>query len=182
MINKFRFLLILSILLLNSCQTESTQTPESQTETSNAFELFLVSDPHLSSADIQNHKLDNLPLAEEPLITIEDMTSYHWDIHTFELTDEAYKEILSLFSETLSVSGVPFVVVSNGVKIYAGAFWSMLSSISYDGVVILQPIDPAERTLSINLGYPGPDFFTGEDPRDNPQLRQALKDTGLIEE
>jgi len=80
------------------------------------------------------------------------------------------------------MSGVPFVIVSHGQRIYAGAFWSPASSLSFDGVVILQPADPTAGTLFIVLGYPGGDFFTGEDPRDDPRLREALDIAGVLTE
>ncbi len=181
MIKKLSFLLIVIVLFLSSCQTETTQTPEPQTSRGNAFELFLVSDSQISGADIQNYELSELPLASEPLISVKDIDSYHWDTHRIDLTDEAYQKVLSLFSGSIRTSGVPFVIISEGERIYAGAFWSLASSLSFDGVVILQPVDPAGMSLFINLGYPGPDFFTGEDPRSNPQLRQALEDAGVLE-
>ena len=182
MIKKLSFLLILFVFLLSSCQTETTQTPQPQSTTGDAFELFLVSDSQMSGADIQNYELSELPLSLEPLISVEDIDSYHWGTHRIDLTDEAYQKVLSLFSGSIRTSGVPFVVISEGERIYAGAFWSWASSLSFDGVVILQPVDPAGMSLFINLGYPGPDFFSGEDPRSNPQLRQALGNAGVLEE
>ena len=179
MIKKISIMVILLVLFLSACQTENTQTPAAQGE---AFELFLVTDPQISGADIQNYDLNELPLAEEPLIATENIEKYDWETHTIYLTDDAYQKILSVFSGSMRMSGVPFVIVSTGERIYAGAFWSLASSLSFDGVVILQPFDPAGMPLFINLGYPSPDFFTGEDPRANPRLLQALEDAEVIRE
>ena len=98
------------------------------------------------------------------------------------LKEDAYLRLLALFMGGMPSSGVPFVMKAYEQPIYAGAFWTPLSSLSFDGVVILQPLDPAGQTLYIELGYPGPDFFTSEDPRGNPRLLQALEDAGLIRE
>lgn len=177
MIKKSSFLLIIIIFFLSSCQTKILQTPLPEGE---AFELFLIADSQMSGGDIQKYELSELPLAEEPLIVTEDIARYNWDAHSFDLTDEAYQKVLSGLSGSIRMSGMPFVIISNGERLYAGAFWSLASSLSYDGVVILQPVDPARSPLFIKLGYPTCDFFTGEDPRSNPLLKQALENVGLL--
>jgi len=78
------------------------------------------------------------------------------------------------------MSGVPFVIMAHEERIYAGAFWSPASSLSFDGVIIMQPFDPSGQPLLISLGYPSNDFFTGEDPRDDPRLRSALEGSDLL--
>ena len=86
-----------------------------------------------------------------------------------------------LLEEGLQVAGIPFVIVSRGERIYAGAFWSMLSSQSFDGVVIMDPVFLTEsNTIQITLGYPGSDFFTSTDPRANAQLMDALDEAGVL--
>ncbi len=81
------------------------------------------------------------------------------------LTEEAYLKVVVSFSQGLPLDGLPFVIVSNNQRIYAGAFMSLASSLIFDGVVIQQPFDPAIQPLFITLGYPTAEFFTGEDPR-----------------
>lgn len=172
--------LMLIGLLLAGCQSQTveTETPMSEDE---AFALYLVADEQMAGADIKQYDINELPLASDPIITTEDIASYNWENHYFHLTQEAYATLLTIFSQGMPMSGVPFVILSNGERIYAGSFWSPLSSLSFDGVVILQPLDPTNAPFSIVLGYPTSEFYTGEDPRSNAQLRKALEDAGLLE-
>ena len=86
--------------------------------------------------------------------------------------------VRALFEPPVPTGGVPFVMTANGERIYAGAFWTMLSSLSYDGVVILDPLPLSSvmpGDLRITLGYPAPELFTGEDPRSDPRILEALE-------
>ena len=100
--------------------------------------------------------------------------------HEIELTTEAYERIQQIFTQPVSVRGIPFVVCAGSDRIYAGAFWTPLSSISFDGVAIYQPFDPDRRVIRIALGYPTPEAFTGEDPRSDPRILQSLEAAGKL--
>jgi len=181
MIKKLFFGLVLIIFILSACAPTQDETEEPTQEPSGAFELFLVASPQMSGADLDNYDLDELPLAEEPILSTEDIVNYLWDEHMINVSEEAYKKLLAIFSQGIPMSGVPFVIVSNDVRIYAGAFWSPASSLPFDGVMIRQPFDPAGAPLIISLGYPTSEFFTGEDPRSDQRLKQALQEAGLIQ-
>lgn len=133
--------------------------------------------PEVRPADVQAlGDLAAIKLEDEPFLTGADFTSYDPDTHTFTLTPEAEERLLAL---DLPVSGRAFVVSVDGVRIYTGAFWTPLSSLSYDGVTIMLmegfgPIDPEGR-YEIGLGYPGSGFFEGSDPRDDPRILEALR-------
>ena len=183
---KFLLALILFIFVLGACQAPNqspTQTfsPTPEEEESEAFELYLVINNQLKPADLDRYELDELRLADVPLLVTEDFEYYNWEEHTFFLTEEAYARLIVAFSGGIPMSGVPFLIISNGERIYAGAFWSPASSLSFDGVVILQPLDPAGSMMFIRLGYPTPDAFTGEDPRDDPRLKQAFENAGVLD-
>jgi hypothetical protein len=174
---KLGFVLLALTLLLTAC-AEKAETPAAGN--GEAFELYLVADPQMAGPDLVNYDLDELPLAEDPILVTDDLASYDWDFHAINLTDEAYQKMLSIFSGGMPMSGVPFVILSHGERIYAGSFWSPLSSLSFDGVVILQPLDPAAGTLYLTLGYPGAEVYTGQDPRSDPRLESALEEAGII--
>lgn len=172
-------LLVLSIMMffLAACQAAPTQAPAQDGE---AFELYLVADEQMAGPDLKNFELSELPLAEEPIISTDDIDNYLWDVHAINLMPEAYKRIQVSFAGGMPMSGVPFVILSRGERLYAGAFWTPASSLSFDGVIIMQPFDPSGQPLLISLGYPTEEFFTGEDPRDDPRLFQALEQEGLL--
>lgn len=177
MIKKTFLIISLIVVLLTACQAEPTQAPAQGGE---AFELYLVADVQMAGPDLENYELAELPLAEDPIITTDDIDNYLWNVHAINLTQDAYKKILTVFSGGMPMSGLPFVILANGERIYAGAFWSRASSLSFDGVVITQPFDPSGQPLLISLGYPTKEFFTGEDPRDDPRLKSALEQAELL--
>jgi hypothetical protein len=73
------------------------------------------------------------------------------------------------------VDGIPFVVCVGTERIYTGGFWTPLSSLAYDGVIIMQPWDTNETTIQIALGYPAPEVFSGDDPRADTRIMDALE-------
>ncbi len=174
---KFLVIISLVVILLTACQAAPTEAPPREGE---AFELYLVADDQMAGPDLNNFELAELPLAEEPIIRTADIDNYLWDVHAINLSPEAYKVLLAAFSGGMPMSGVPFVILAHGERIYAGAFWSPASSLSFDGVVIMQPFDPSGQPLLISLGYPTQDFFTGEDPRADPRLKRALEGADLL--
>lgn len=175
---KLFLVLFLIILIVSACQ--NIQTEVAPTLEGEPFELYLVSDKLMTAAELKDYELDELPLTAEPFIRTENIHNFLWEEQMFNLKEQAYKSLLYLMTDNIPLSGLPFVVVSYGERIYAGAFWSPFSSASFDGVTILQPMDPAGMPLFITLGYPTGDFFTGEDPRYDPRLKEALENADLL--
>ena len=178
--NRWLLTLTLMTLVLAACTQPSPDAAPPVSDEEEAFELYLVADSQMGGADLKRYELGDLPLAEEPIITTGDIDSYLWDIHAINLNEEAYKKIFAIFSQGMPMSGVPFVIRAKGERIYAGAFWSMASSLPFDGVTILQPFDPAGSPLIISLGYPTQEFYTGQDPRSDERLRSALEEADLL--
>jgi hypothetical protein len=76
-----------------------------------------------------------------------------------------------------------FAVRIDNREIYRGRFWSGLSSLSYEGVVILDaalPCDSTRNTIRIENGYPGPAPGMS-DPRADAQLLDFLAALGLLQ-
>lgn len=177
---KFYLLLLLIVFSLSACQTPVAEEPAALE--GEPFALYLVGDPQITGPDLKNYDLDKLPLGAQPILITSDLVSYDWDRHGMNLTENAYLLLQALFGSGLPSSGVPFVVTAYEQRLYAGAFWTPLSSLSFDGVVILPPLDPTGQTLYIELGYPGEANFSGQDPRAHPRLQQALENAGLLRE
>jgi len=89
-------------------------------------------------------------------------------------------QVQQIFSTPVKVNGIPFVVCVGTERIYTGAFWTPLSSLSFDGVVIIQPFNKDETTIQISLGYPGSDMFTGRDPRVDKRILYVLAQDGKL--
>jgi hypothetical protein len=148
---------------------------------SGGFAIYLLADDRPAAA-LAGADLAGLPLRDQPLLTQDDLAWYDAATHEMELTPEALARVQQVFPTPIRTNGIPFVVCVGREPIYAGAFWTPLSSQSYDGVVILQPFATNLATIRISLGYPGASFYTGQDPRSDPRILQALADAGKLKQ
>jgi hypothetical protein len=136
---------------------------------------------YLTKRDIppaQMEALSHVNLTDQPIISAEDVITYNAQTHEIKLTDEAFERIYEL---EVPVQGRSFMVCVDKQSIYWGAFWTPISSISFDGVTIWKPYssqDPAVITLQ--LGYPSSSFYGGEDPRNSPEILQSLEQPGKL--
>ncbi len=122
--------------------------------------------------------LSHLELADEPILSQDDIVSYVWDTHEITLVPAAVERLQALKVPT---SGKSFAVCVDGAPVYAGAFWAGYSSQSFDGVVIDPILVTLERpVIRIELGYPGASFFSGADPRSARTIRAALEAAGKL--
>lgn len=108
--------------------------------------------------------LSHVNIAEEPIISTEDIISYDAQSHELILTDAAYKRIVQL---NVPTTGKSFLVCIGKEPQYWGAFRTLLSSQSFNGVTIIQPpLNTQEnKVIKIGLGYPSESFHKGDDPR-----------------
>ncbi|MCJ7737793.1 MAG: hypothetical protein MUQ10_10860 [Anaerolineae bacterium] len=130
--------------------------------------------------------LDEIPLQASPILSQDDIVMYDGATHAFTLTPEAMER---LAGSLVALAGPPFVVTVDGEPICVGAFWSPLSSQSFGGVVTMVMPDGTPAVVGgvsegdvyqIALGYPGPDFFRGEDPCGDPRILDALDSVGKL--
>ncbi len=163
-------LLIPVALFLNACRPTEPGT----------FTIYLVNED-ISTEEARQTPLNQLELEEIPLIADTDIITYSAASHNIELTQSAYQRLLA-FQDLpgIDIDGMPFVVCVGDTRIYMGAFWTPLSSLSFDGVVIMLPSDRDKRTINITLGYPSSWAFKGVDPRLDQRILNALKTTGKL--
>jgi hypothetical protein len=136
---------------------------------------------YLTEGDIppaQMTALSHIDITEQPVIGMNDIISYNAQTHELKLTAAAYKKISKL---EVPVRGKSFVVCVDRKPTYWGAFWTPISSISFDGVTIWKPLrSTAPYVITLELGYPSPSFYGGEDPRNNPEAIKALEQAGKL--
>jgi hypothetical protein len=118
------------------------------------------------------------PCGLEPILSSDDILTYTWETHEMTLTDEAYERLAEL--EVPVAPGISFVVCVDGAPIYRGAFWTPASSAIFDGIAIVVPPVQNTRSIRLQLGYPSPEFFTGEDLRTDPRILEALEKAGKL--
>jgi hypothetical protein len=133
----------------------------------------------MATADFMAAGLDELALQDRPLLDGDDLVRYDPATHQMELTPAAFRRLRDTYPLPVDVDGIPFVVTVGEEPIYRGALWTPLSSLSFDGVVIMQPMVDEPPVIGLALGYPGPDFAT-DDPRDDGRVIDALGAAGKI--
>jgi len=136
---------------------------------------------YLTREDIPPDKMEMLShvdIADQPVISTEDIITYDAQIHEIKLTDEAFKRISQL---EVPVRGKSFLVCVDKAPVYWGAFWTPLSSLSFNGVTIRQPLMSIETNMiKLELGYPSSSFYTGEDPRNDAEVMESLDQAGKL--
>jgi hypothetical protein len=136
---------------------------------------------YLTKGDIppaQMQDLSRVDIAEQPVIALSDIITYNAQTHELKLTASTFVRISQL---EVPVRGKSFVVCVNRKPIYWGAFWTPVSSISFDGVTIWKPYSSeGPHIITLELGYPTTSFYGGEDPRNNPEILGSLEQAGKL--
>ncbi|MBU8902750.1 MAG: hypothetical protein KOO69_08420 [Victivallales bacterium] len=105
---------------------------------------------------INGKDLNKAKLLEPPLLTEKDIIAYEWTDHSMKITPGATARLAKILKA--SISGVPFVVVTNGKRCYKGAFWWSISSIATPSPVLMADSLNAEdkngAILRFQNGYP----------------------------
>jgi hypothetical protein len=122
--------------------------------------------------------LSHVDIAEQTIIAMNDIITYNVKTHEITLITKAFDRISSL---EVPVSGKSFMVCVDRKFIYWGAFWTPISSISFDGVAIWKPLNSQDtKVIKLELGYPSPSFYGGEDPRNNAEVMKSLEQAGKL--
>jgi hypothetical protein len=163
----------------NEAQDRATPTPSVADSSAGVFDVYLV-EQEISPQQMRNTNLAELQLKDTPLLSVDDIVAYRWETHEIELSDSATKRLAQLERSVPLGDGLPFVVCAGGEPIYGGALWTSYSSATYDGIVI--DVHPAGlgQPVAIGLGYPTPEWFTGEDLRSDPRIHGALEEAGKL--
>ena len=157
------------------------------------FAVYLLADKNISWTEMPSQSnLSEIKLAHQPLFTINDISSYYWEKHSFVLSDEAEKNIannLRLIDETI----IPFVVVVNEERIYGGIFLKdLMLAAAYAEI-------PFIRFSGFNKDRDGSYFSgfeyvknthhisfyltkdkTNTDPRNDSKIKQVLKEENKL--
>jgi len=164
----------LGLMLAASLTAFSCTSPKGEPSKKEGFAIYLLArDISVSEMPI----VGNLELADGPIVSLGDVVSYYRNTHEIELTAEAHERLLELEVPT---NGKVFVVCVDRQPVYWGAFWPGYSSMTFDGVTIHTPIPLDRHTIRLELGYPSESFYSGEDPRSNPEIMQSLQQTGKL--
>lgn len=140
------------------------------------FAIYLPA-REMTVAQMTAADLSGIVLQDAPVISTADIAVYNWGAQEIRLTAAAFQRVMAL---KVPVRGLPFVACVDRKPVYWGAFWTPISSMSFEGVTIMLPFGSQDNAIEIGLGYPSADFFRGEDPRFNPEVRKALEQAGKL--
>ena len=143
------------------------------------FAIYLLAED-LPLAEWSPADLNSLALQEQPVIASDDIVAYARETHEIKLTAAAYERVQGLYTLPVDTDGRAFVVRVGEDRIYAGAFWTPASSLSFEGITIMQPWEEDRHVIHIGLGYPTPEAFRGADPRADSRVLQALEQAGKL--
>jgi hypothetical protein len=139
------------------------------------FAIYLTKEDILPS---QMEAFSHVDIAEKPIIAMDDIIVYNAQTHELKLTTSVFERISSL---EVPVRGKTFMVCVDKKLIYWGAFWTPISSLSFDGVTIWKPLSSQEpKVITLELGYPSSSFYGGEDPRNNAEVTKSLEQAGKL--
>lgn len=142
------------------------------------FGIYLLAQDR-PATEVVGSEIGTLELQQIPLIDTGDIVAYDRLTHEIQLTSDAFRRVQAIFPLPVRVDGIPFVVRVGEEPIYGGAFWTPLSSLSFDGVVIMQPFGEEEK-IRLSLGYPGSFDFSDKDPRADARILSALEQAGKL--
>lgn len=120
--------------------------------------------------EMQSH----VELAEEPVLTADDIISYDAQTHEIKLKTSGREKLNRI---EVPVQGTSFMVCINKAPIYWGAFWTDFSSHIFFGVTImLTPPSPGTslNSIELTLGYPTSAYFNGKDSRNSVEIMKSL--------
>jgi hypothetical protein len=137
------------------------------------FAIHLIAGPVDARDFAQRGQWKNLPLAGMPIISEADILAYDFSKHAIRLKLEALRRL-----PRPPVAGTPFVVVVNGERIYPGAFYTSVSSISCElPVIVVDRVAQSQAAdadvLLIERAYP-PTIAFGKDLRSDIRVRDVL--------
>lgn len=149
--------------------------PAPETPEGEGFAVYLL-DPDVPVS--QMAVVSHIKIADEPIISPNDIVSYNRETHEIELDANSVEKLSGL---QVPVNGRSFAVCVDRYPVYWGAFWTSISSFSFDGVTIMVPLNTQDsKIIKIELGYPSPSFYQGEDPRNNEEVIRALEKAGKL--
>jgi hypothetical protein len=100
------------------------------------------------------------------IVDYKDIIKYDSTEHIFILSDIAKERIGNV---QYPVTPTPFAVALDGNVIYIANFIPGYSSVSCETCITIEPYS-ADNQFMVNLGYPGSDYFSGSDPRNDSRL------------
>ncbi len=90
--------------------------------------IYLLQDSTITAVNAFSQPVESLKLSTSAFLTVNDLKSYIWSTHSFELSDQARTMFEQFVLSHGKTTGIPFVVSVGNNRIYLGTFWWTYSS------------------------------------------------------
>jgi hypothetical protein len=117
-----RLNIALAAIILVGCADSSDYAEPPRPDGTLHLAFYLVDEPPRITSPITADELEGLTLRPTPILTEKDITKYVWNVHRFEVTEDA----LGRLDE---IEPLPFVVTVGEERVYVGTFWPAESSL-----------------------------------------------------
>ena len=169
--------LLITALLAISCNLFTKDKLEDDD-----FALYLVDADTMTAYVAVEIELDSLIIADEPILSLSDITAYDWSVHCLTISPTAYNRMESFLGEyatNIDLRGTPFVTMVGEERIYLGAFWNPVSSIPPPcPAITFPPLTELPLTLIIMPSW----VDDAPDQRSDPRIREVLDASGVLQE
>jgi hypothetical protein len=139
-----------------------------------SFAIYILQDSTITAGEAFSIPLDSLQLSSSALIAMNDLKSYVWSTHAFELTDQARPIFDNYLLSHGTTRGVPFVVTVANDRIYLGTFWWAYSSSMPPACAVFDAIGPLPYKIKLANG--------AIDKRSDSRIYNSLKKSGILVE
>jgi hypothetical protein len=145
------------------------------------LQFYLLQDTTLSSTDAVKVALESLTLATTPQLELGSIA--YVEQSTGRIGLNPGQQIGTWLRNTIgkpNLSGLPFVVVADDVRIYLGSFTSSISSIRPPGpFVYVDGLSTDSDGITAD-GFVIHTPWVGTDPRNDPRITQVLTEVGKL--
>ena len=144
------------------------------------FGFYTLSDTTVTATDAAQKSINSLILADEAIITDEDLEYYKWSEQSFSLTSKANEKIREIAKSRQTVFGIPFIVMVKKERIYLGAFWYAFSSVAptFPTIDVTNYVlkDYNSNVLKIEKSW----IENQPDMRNDSRINMALQEAGVL--
>ena len=157
------------------CVLAACESPESPEEIPEVIpdvplELSGVTWAHINATDSENVFIDSV------IVCYDEILGYDSALHTYLIDQIAGERIRSILYPT---SGSRFVIAVDSILIYSALFFPAYSSgIAFDEICV-EPFSGSNR-YRFELGYPAPDLYWEDDPRNDSRIISRLKEDNKL--
>jgi len=166
--------MIKTILLYSSLFLVACSQSTSNESSDGLFAIYLLQDSTLTAQNTFSQPIKNLKLNSLAFLTANDLKSYKWDLHSFELKDQMRDKYEQFKLTQGSTNGVPFVVTVGNERIYYGTFWWGYSSSMPPACAVINATSQLPHRIQLATG--------ATDKRSDLRIFYSLRQSGVLDE